>query len=563
MAVLKYRDPSTGQFVAITNYTVQPVVPVQTTGTSTTDIMSQKAVTDALNLKANSTDITEFFDGAVYTDGTGTLEGKKVIAFKHGNVTKVQVDATDFIKDGMVESAEVVTISGVRNLRITWNNDSGKTSVTDIPIGDIFDADNYVTKAEGVTNVAYDETNKKLTKTINGVTSDVVTAASLKSDMSLDNVVNTGDSATPVENGTTKFTTGGAYTELNKKADKVSMTQGTYKSVTVNAQGIVTDGSNPTTLAGYGITDAASSTHVHGNIGNGGALTDTAAASAVDDCIVIRDASDNKIQTSTTKGTDVADAINKKHTHNNITLSTTAQAYDDKEHTIVLPASDPYNTARTPISHTHGNISNTGTLTDTAADAADNDYLVIRDASDNKIQTSTIKGVDVVDAISKKHSHSNKDELDKIVAGNVDSWNSAVTGGVTSVAYDTADKKITKTINSETSDVVTASDIVTDGGGIKAHATHKLTTVNGDASAVSQGTEITYIESLTGTTTATSGDLSVTATRKKITVPAIPASLPANGGNADTVDNFHFMKISQSDYDNLTTKDSNTFYIID
>ena len=34
------------------------------------------------------------------------------------------------------------------------------------------------------------------------------------------------------------------------------VTAGTYKSVTVNAQGHVTGGSNPTTLAGYGITDA-------------------------------------------------------------------------------------------------------------------------------------------------------------------------------------------------------------------------------------------------------------------------------------------------------------------
>ena len=41
-----------------------------------------------------------------------------------------------------------------------------------------------------------------------------------KSDVGLGNVVNTGDSATPVSGGTTKFTTGGAYTELNKKLDK-------------------------------------------------------------------------------------------------------------------------------------------------------------------------------------------------------------------------------------------------------------------------------------------------------------------------------------------------------
>lgn len=41
-----------------------------------------------------------------------------------------------------------------------------------------------------------------------------------KSDVGLGSVINTGDSATPVSGGTTKFTTGGAYTELAKKVDK-------------------------------------------------------------------------------------------------------------------------------------------------------------------------------------------------------------------------------------------------------------------------------------------------------------------------------------------------------
>ncbi len=43
------------------------------------------------------------------------------------------------------------------------------------------------------------------------------------------------------------------------------VTAGTYKSVTVNAQGHVTAGSNPTTLSGYGITDAAAKSHSHNN----------------------------------------------------------------------------------------------------------------------------------------------------------------------------------------------------------------------------------------------------------------------------------------------------------
>jgi len=40
-------------------------------------------------------------------------------------------------------------------------------------------------------------------------------------------------------------------------------TAGTYKSVTTDAQGRVISGTNPTTLAGYGITDAATAAHTH------------------------------------------------------------------------------------------------------------------------------------------------------------------------------------------------------------------------------------------------------------------------------------------------------------
>lgn len=49
-----------------------------------------------------------------------------------------------------------------------------------------------------------------------------------------------------------------AYTHPNS-----GVTAGTYQSVTVNAQGHVTKGSNPTTLSGYGITDAAAKSHNH------------------------------------------------------------------------------------------------------------------------------------------------------------------------------------------------------------------------------------------------------------------------------------------------------------
>lgn len=46
------------------------------------------------------------------------------------------------------------------------------------------------------------------------------------------------------------------------------VTAGTYKSVTVNAQGHVTAGTNPTTLSGYGITDAVTKTELSSLVGD-------------------------------------------------------------------------------------------------------------------------------------------------------------------------------------------------------------------------------------------------------------------------------------------------------
>lgn len=61
-----------------------------------------------------------------------------------------------------------------------------------------------------------------------------------------------------------------------------SVTAGTYKSVTVNAQGHVTGGSNPTTLAGYGITDAESKSDASAKLTEAKTYTDTVASTKSD-----------------------------------------------------------------------------------------------------------------------------------------------------------------------------------------------------------------------------------------------------------------------------------------
>lgn len=60
------------------------------------------------------------------------------------------------------------------------------------------------------------------------------------------------------------------------------VTTGTYKSVTVNAQGHITAGTNPTTLAGYGITDAETKGAANTALASAKTYTDTVASGKAD-----------------------------------------------------------------------------------------------------------------------------------------------------------------------------------------------------------------------------------------------------------------------------------------
>ena len=157
--------------------------------------------------------------------------------------------------------------------------------------------------------------------------------------------------------------------------------------ITTNSLGQVT-GITEVTISG--VTPAS---HTHGNIANGGTLTDTAAAAAGNDYVVIRDADNAKIQTSTIKGTDVADAVSKKHSHSTLTLSTTAQAYDGS-HTLALPSTDPYTSARTPASH-----ASTAT---TYGIGTTSNYGHVKLATGDMNGATNTDGV----AVSKNHTHS-------------------------------------------------------------------------------------------------------------------------------------------------------------
>ena len=106
MAVIKYKDAN-GNYVALTNYTVQPITPVQSTGSSTTAIMSQNAVTTELNKKANSADVY------TKTEAGNTFLGKTAKASSAGSAdsaTKATQDASgNVITSTYATKAEVNT----------------------------------------------------------------------------------------------------------------------------------------------------------------------------------------------------------------------------------------------------------------------------------------------------------------------------------------------------------------------------------------------------------------------------------------------------------------------
>lgn len=112
-----------------------------TLDSGSTNAVANSAITAALSGKADVSSTTNYFDAAVYDSGTTRIN------FYHGGSTTGTIiswiDASDFIKDGMVDS---VTITG-GNLVITFNTDAGKQDIT-IALTDIFDPNDYYNTAQ-------------------------------------------------------------------------------------------------------------------------------------------------------------------------------------------------------------------------------------------------------------------------------------------------------------------------------------------------------------------------------------------------------------------------------
>lgn len=108
---------------------------------------TQGVVNGAVSGKADTSAVTQEVSSAV-APLFGAVEydsQTQRINFKHDATgqTIAYVDATDFIKDGMVSNVEIIN----GNLVITFNSDAGKQPIS-IPLTDIFNPANYYTTAQ-------------------------------------------------------------------------------------------------------------------------------------------------------------------------------------------------------------------------------------------------------------------------------------------------------------------------------------------------------------------------------------------------------------------------------
>lgn len=196
-------------------------------------------------------------DAKEYTDG-------KISSLING--APETLDTLKEIADAMAENADVVeALEGAIGSKAAAGDLTDHTGNKSNPHG--------VTLAQLGVNTSADELNlvDGATSNIQGQIDNINTALDEKAPKSHDHVLwakGNGDGVIHLvgENGTNGVTFTAAH-------NKTNIPEGTYKSLTVDEYGHVTAGSNPTTLSGYGITDAASKEHEHSNYVNQNAFS--------------------------------------------------------------------------------------------------------------------------------------------------------------------------------------------------------------------------------------------------------------------------------------------------
>lgn len=184
---------------------------------------------------------------------TRTINGKALSS--NISLSAADVDA--------IPTAAKGAASGVASL-----GTDGKVPTSQLPTLGEVNQNAFSNVKVGSTTIAAD--SKTDTLTIEAGSNVTITPDASGDKITIAATDTTYSAATTSANG---LMTSSMVTKLNGIAENANnythpnsgVTAGTYKSVTVNEQGHVTSGSNPTTLSGYGITDAVPSNRTINN----------------------------------------------------------------------------------------------------------------------------------------------------------------------------------------------------------------------------------------------------------------------------------------------------------
>ena len=140
-----YQKPSTGIPASDIAEGVIPTVPTNVSDfTNDAGYLTQhQSLVDYYTKQEVNVLTSNFFDKAIYDSDN------KAIIFKNGDDVIATIDATGFIKDGMVSNVEILE----SNLVITFNTDAGKEPIS-IALTDIFNPANYYDKVAMDGNLA-------------------------------------------------------------------------------------------------------------------------------------------------------------------------------------------------------------------------------------------------------------------------------------------------------------------------------------------------------------------------------------------------------------------------
>lgn len=216
MAVLKYKSGDT--FVTLTNYSVQPIVPVQTTGASLSDVMSQKAVTDELAKKQDASGLTDAIVDAI----SGNSEVKSAVNNQVEDAIKNDSDVKDAINNQVASAVETSpTVSGaISNVvaESVENSEAVKNAIADA-------VESSESISSAISNVVADaiSDDDAVKEAVNAAVADAISGSSAVTEV-VEAVI---AEATSGKLDTDSFDTysGEVATAINAKADATSVTE--------------------------------------------------------------------------------------------------------------------------------------------------------------------------------------------------------------------------------------------------------------------------------------------------------------------------------------------------